>query len=445
MKFKSLECYLKEPLRNGLTKPKRVRGQGIKMVNMGELFSTPIIDNIEMDRVPLSGKERSSLLQKGDLLFARQSLVREGAGQCSIFLDDLEEVCFESHIIRCRIDTEKANPLFLFYYFKSAVGKQHIDRYVEQGAGAAGIRGSDLLKVLVPDVAIDVQNYVADVAYKFDKKITTNSTINQTLEEMAQAIFKSWFIDFDPVKAKMNGEQPEGMDETTAALFPDKLVESELGLIPEGWEIDTIGNHIKLTKGQSYKSVELQESTTALVTLKSFKRGGGYRMDGLKEYSGSYKAQQVIEAGELVMSLTDVTQAAEIVGKPALVIAAPQYEKLVASLDVAILRPRDKCSKHYFYGLMSTYHFHRHAESFASGTTVLHLSTKGITNFKFASPDVDTIKKYHLIASPIFAKIEANILESQNLEKLRDTLLPKLLSGEIELNQTEELAEVAYE
>jgi type I restriction enzyme S subunit len=280
---------------------------------------------------------------------------------------------------------------------------------------------------------LGVQKKIATFLDKLNSKVNINTQTNNTLEGMAQAIFKSWFVDFDPVKAKMNGEQPEGMDAATASLFPEKLVESELGLIPEGWDVDQVGNHIDVTKGKSYKSAELQDSTTALVTLKSFKRGGGYRMDGLKEYTGKYKPQQVIEAGDLVMSLTDVTQAAEIVGKPALVIDAPQYYTLVASLDVAILRSKEADAKQYFYGLMSTYRFHRYAESFATGTTVLHLSPKGITTFEFACPSADLVKKYNDFAAPIFAKIEANILESQELAKLRDTLLPKLLSGEIEL------------
>ena len=83
------------PSRNGLTKPKRVRGSGVKMVNMGELFANQRIQNLEMDRVPLVEKERIALLEPNDLLFARQSLVFEGAGQCSIFLGDDEDVCFE--------------------------------------------------------------------------------------------------------------------------------------------------------------------------------------------------------------------------------------------------------------------------------------------------------------------------------------------------------------
>ena len=118
MSFIVFEELFEIPLRNGLTKPKRIRGEGYKMVNMGELFAYPRINNLVMDRAPLNEKEKeSSLLKTGDLLFARQSLVREGAGQCSIFLNDQEEVCFESHLIRCRLKQDIANPTFYFYFF----------------------------------------------------------------------------------------------------------------------------------------------------------------------------------------------------------------------------------------------------------------------------------------------------------------------------------------
>ncbi|EKO3764111.1 restriction endonuclease subunit S [Vibrio metschnikovii] len=347
---------------------------------------------------------------------------------------------FSSSIGILRPDPKQLDSEYLYYVVSS---KKFRDNHANHNAGSVqGYTNIPTVKGLhIPVPSLNVQRKISQILSSLDYKIQLNTQTNQTLEEMAQAIFKSWFVDFDPVKAKMNGEQPEGMDAATASLFPDKLVESELGDIPEGWDIDTVGRHLKLIKGKSYKSSELQDSDTALVTLKSFKRGGGYRMDGLKEYTGTYKPEQVIEAGELVMSLTDVTQAAEIVGKPALVIDAPQYDKLVASLDVAILRTKDINAKLFFYGLMCTYRFQRYAESFATGTTVLHLSSNGITSFKFVRPNPSLVKKYQEFCAPIFSKIEANILESQQLEKLRDALLPKLLSGEIELGTSEELVE----
>lgn len=179
------------PLRNGLTKPKAVRGAGTKMVNMGELFANPRIVDVAMDRVPLNQAERSSsLLAAGDLLFARQSLVLSGAGKCSIFVGDDEDVCFESHVIRCRLNQELADPHFYYYFFSSPVGRTLIESIVEQGAGASGIRGSDLAELSVPWVDPIVQRRVAGVLSQIDDKIDLNRRINETLEAMAQAIFK---------------------------------------------------------------------------------------------------------------------------------------------------------------------------------------------------------------------------------------------------------------
>lgn len=114
MKFGNLYAI---PSRNGLTKPRSVRGDGIKFVNMGELFENERIGNIEMDRVPVSKTEmRDALLQKDDLLFARQSFVREGAGKCSIITEVEEPTTFDSHLIRVRLNRSIANPSFYRYY-----------------------------------------------------------------------------------------------------------------------------------------------------------------------------------------------------------------------------------------------------------------------------------------------------------------------------------------
>lgn len=283
MKYRPFEALFEAPIRNGLTKPKSVRGEGYKMINMGELFRFSRIKNVQMDRVPLNDKEKAtSMVKIGDLLFARQSLVRDGAGQCSIFLGDDEDVCFESHLIRCRLNNEISNPLFYYYYFSSRLGKVAIDAIVEQGAGAAGIRGSDLAKVLVPDVEKCHQDKIAKILNQLDCKIELNDQINQTLELLAQAIFKSWFIDFEPVKAKMTvlnkggssyeaehaairtisgiddaglaqlkEQKPEVFVELTkvAAMFPSTMQESDLGNIPNGWIVSEIGKEVTVVGG----------------------------------------------------------------------------------------------------------------------------------------------------------------------------------------------------
>ena len=217
-----------ESTRNGLTRPKAVRGSGVKMVNMGELFAHPRLCNVPMDRVPLSQSEAERLLlEDGDLLFARQSLVLEGAGKCSIFLRDDEPVTFESHVTRVRLDPKKAHPGYYFYYLQSHQGRSAIRSIVEQGAGASGIRASDLATLEVQWRPLPEQRAIAHILGTLDDKIELNRRMNETLEAMARALFKSWFVDFDPVRAKMEGRDT-GLPQHLADLFPDRLVDSEL-------------------------------------------------------------------------------------------------------------------------------------------------------------------------------------------------------------------------
>lgn len=179
--WKKFEEVLEIPIRNGLTKPRAIRGNGVKMIAMGELFAKSRIDAMDMDRVPVSAKELENCsIKENDLLFARQSLVLEGAGKCSIVTEVTEPTVFESHLIRVRIDPTKANPYFMFYYFSSPHGKANIRTIVEQ-AVQAGIRGSDLIKLSVPCPDIATQNKIAELLRKFDEKIELNQEVNYNL------------------------------------------------------------------------------------------------------------------------------------------------------------------------------------------------------------------------------------------------------------------------
>lgn len=182
MRVEVLENLLSVPIRNGLSKPSKIRGTGVKMIGMGELFSNDWIGNIPMDLVPVSDKELlSSQVEVGDLLFARQSLVLEGAGKCSIVTDASEITVFESHLIRVRIDKTKANPYFIYYYFRSPQGRTSVASLVEQVA-AAGIRGKELIKLSVPCPDMNVQDKIADILKAIDEKIVINTEINRNLQ-----------------------------------------------------------------------------------------------------------------------------------------------------------------------------------------------------------------------------------------------------------------------
>ena len=283
------------------------------------------------------------------------------------------------------------------------------------------------------------QDNIVELLEVLDDRISLLRETNATLEAIAQALFKSWFVDFDPVYAKQQGREPEGMDAETAALFPDSFEESELGLVPSGWQVTRISEVAEVIKGKSYKSSELAESHhTALVSLKSFERGGGFRMDGFKPYKGSYKPNQVVEPGDLIVAYTDVTQAAELIGKPAIVVGVSDYQTLVASLDVGIVRPTPRVmNRQYLYGLFRTDVFQSHTFAHTSGTTVLHLSKDGIGSFQFACPPINILLIYSEIAESLACRRQTNSDQAQTLATLRDTLLPRLISGQLRLPDTE--------
>jgi type I restriction enzyme S subunit len=154
-------------------------------------------------------------------------------------------------------------------------------------------------------------------------------------------------------------------------------------------------------------------------------------LDGLKEYTGKYKPEQVVDAGDLIIAYTDVTQAADIIGKPALVISDSRYQNLVISLDVAVIRPNDDVLKYYLYGLAKTDSFQSHVLSHTTGTTVLHLSKVAVPDFLFvkASKELLAIFDKHVRSS--YQIIDLNVSKSRKLSSIRDTLLPKLISGEL--------------
>jgi type I restriction enzyme S subunit len=246
-------------------------------------------------------------------------------------------------------------------------------------------------------------------------------------------------VDFDPVRAKSEGRDA-GLPSAIADLFPSSFVDSELGEMPEGWATQSVGPLVRCVKGKSYKSEELEDSTAALVTLKSFARGGGYRHEGLKPYSGSFKPEQVVEAGDLIVACTDVTQAAEVVGRPAIVRSSDRFTTLVASLDVLIVRPvSHRVSVPFLYCLFLSDAFKDHTYARSTGTTVLHLSNDAIPSFRSAIPSIDVGEVFSSLVDSLFRRIESSDRESHWLAALRDSLLPWLISGKLRVPDAERI------
>ena len=199
------------------------------------------------------------------------------------------------HVAIVRTDPDKLDAAYLRYYLASP----EVQAILLSWAGSGGTRNAltkQMIESFVVQAPADLaeQRAIAHVLGTLDDKIELNRRMNETLEAMARALFKSWFVDFEPVRAKMEGRWRRGQSLPGIAaelydLFPGRLVASELGEIPEGWEVKALGESAKVVKGRSYRSADLRDSNVALVTLKSVKRGGGYSPDGLKPYTGDYQ------------------------------------------------------------------------------------------------------------------------------------------------------------
>lgn len=351
--------------------------------------------------------------------------------------------CLGQRMVLLRPHPEHVVGRYLLYALQSPVVQREI--LVNEGTGAtvSNLRIPILSSLKIPAPSLSEQRAIAAVLGALDDKIELNLKMSAALEAVARALFKSWFVDFDPVRAKAEGRHP-GLPPEIAALFPNLFEDSELGQIPAGWHYSTVADVADCIKGTSYRSAELQASKAALVTLKSFERGGGYREGGLKPYVGRFKDTQVVRPGELVVAMTDVTQAAEVIGRPALVLPNDTFTALIASLDVLIVRPRKVARVvpvSFLYNLFRADRFVDHTYAHVTGTTVLHLSKNAVPSYSFALPPESVLDAFERITGPIFSRIAIASRESRSLGDVRDALLPKLISGEIRVRDAENLME----
>lgn len=345
----------------------------------------------------------------------------------------------------CLLDEDSVHLDFIFYWLSLPQSQDYLVSNSSGSANQANISGKTIESLPCPKVDYQTSKQIADLARKFDEKVILNSKTNQTLEEMAQAIFKSWFVDFDPVKAKMNGEQPEGMDEATASLFPEKLVESELGLIPEGWSVEEAKSQLDVLRGFSYKGKGLVGSLDKGVpmhNLNSVLEGGGYKYAGLKFYSEEFKEKFAIKEGDVLVANTEQGHNHLLIGYGAMV---PKHlAHGFFSHHTYRVRPKknSNVTPEFIERLFGKGRFVRQVQGFTNGTTVNMLPVAGMEMPQFVVPSKALAQKFSELVKPMKAMIEENHKSNIELAKLRDTLLPKLLSGEIELGQAQELAEV---
>ena len=419
---------LSHPIRSGIYKRKEFHGRGIKLVNMGELFANPRLRDVHMRRVELSESElHRHDVRVGDLLFARRSLVAEGAGKCSVVLEVNEPTAFESSIIRARPDSKKSDPLFLFYYFNSPLGTHALDTIRRQVA-VAGITGSDLAQLSVYLPPLPEQRAIAHVLGTLDDKIELNRRMNETLEAMARALFKSWFVDFDPVRAKADGrwrpgESLPGLPADLYDLFPNRLVDSELGPIPEGWEVKPLGEVAALNP-ESWSRTNAPNEVE-YVDLANTKWGA---IESTKRYNwreAPSRAKRVLTPGDTVIGTVRPGN-----GSYALI----GEEGLTGSTGFAVLRPTQTIYRELVYLAGTTTENIERLAHRADGAAYPAVLPEFVVETSVILPigPNDVLASFSKTVAPIIDRIESSKRESRALAAQRDVLLPGLVNGELQ-------------
>jgi type I restriction enzyme S subunit len=279
------------------------------------------------------------------------------------------------------------------------------------------------------------QRAISHILAILDERIDLNRKMNATLEAIGQALFRSWFVDFDPVRAKAEGHST-GLPDHIAALFPDSFEEDEIGEHPRGWKSAKLGDILSVDKGVSYKGEHLG-SGVPMINLGCFLGKGRFNASAIKRYSGDYKPRHTVPVGGLVVANTDITQRREVIGSPAIVPPIPGTNAALFTHHVFALR-LDSSAPHFklfVYFLLLNDEFRDRAMGFATGTTVLALPKDAILDLKYPSPPNELVTTFNRIAGPLKEMQWRNAEVSQSLTSLRDTLLPKLISGQIRVGE----------
>lgn len=268
-------------------------------------------------------------------------------------------------------------------------------------------------EIRIPIPPMKIQKRIGDLYFMFCAKEECNKKINNNLLEQIKTICSAWLSDYKPFD----------------------------GVMPSDWVETPLSDVAEFISGYSYKGTELTDSTIAMATIKNFDRKGGFKLDGYKEIipSSKLKESQHAELFDTLVAHTDLTQNAEVIGNAEPVMSKSGYDDIVFSMDlVKVLPKKDSVSKFLIAAILQDKKFKAHCLGYVNGTTVLHLSKKALPEYKLFLPsDFSTLKPLDEVVTALYKQVSSNIFENTYLEELRDTLLPKLMSGELDVSDIE--------
>ncbi len=372
-------------------------------------------------------KEKDALLRKGKA--QRQDIIlttRGTVGNLAYFDQSVpfDNIRINSGMVIFRPDQAKIDPLFCYIFSRSKIFSDQV-KGLMTGSAQPQLPIRDIRRITLPLPDMTSQKAIAAVLGALDDKIELNRRMNATLEAMARALFKSWFVDFDPVRAKMEGKQPFGMVAATAALFPSCFVSSPLGDIPEGWSTSNVGSEFDITMGQSPPGETYNESGEGLPFYQG-RTDFGFRYPTRRIFCT--QPNRIAEAGDTLISVRapvgDINMA---------------FEKCILGRGVGALRHKSKARSYTYYAIHS---IQENIKAFeADGTVFGSINKQDVEKLSIIKPSAEAIKEFEKIISSADERILSNIKEILELEKQRDYLLPKLISGDIRIPDVEKFLE----
>lgn len=372
------------------------------------------IDEPTLDRL------NSHILNEGDIVLGRRGEIGRRAW---VGDDEAGWLCGTGSMRISVGDGPELTPRYLYYYMELPQTIEWLKGH-SVGATMSNLSAGVVQQLPVTYPPISIQLQIIDALDSFEALIENNRRRIKALEEMARLLYREWFVRF-----RFPGHECA------------KLIGSELGPVPEGWNISAVSDAAILVRGRSYRRHELSdEGGVPFLNLKCIERGGGFRKSGLKRYTGRYKEAQRTYPGDTVIAVTDMTQERNIVGQAGRV-PSLDFQYGVVSLDLARVVPMKSIDADYLYGMLRFSRFSETVREHANGTNVLHLNPDRIKEYRYPKPPIEIQQLYGDSIRPMLGLIDKLTLQSEVLGELRDLLLPRLVSGELDISDLELNAE----
>ena len=359
-----------------------------------------------------------SILEERDVLFSMAGVY---LGKTAVVPKSVLPANTNQAVGIIRLDRSKADARFVHYSLSSPFVRDYVRRSVAQSA-QPNYNLADIGSLPIPDLPLPKQRAIARILGSLDDKIELNRKTNATLEAMARALFKSWFIDFNPVRAKAGGRAPSGMDAETARLFPSELVESDRGPVPKGWDPSTLERYADLNS-ETWARMTYPASIQ-YVDLSGTKWGVIESLSLFSREDAPSRAQRVLRRGDTIVGTVRPGNGS---------FAIVDRDGLTGSTGFAVLRPRRPEARTFIYFAATSRENIDRLAHLADGGAYPAVRPELVVQTEAAGAPDNVVTRFEAAVASIMDRIASSRAESAALARVRDELLPRLLSGAIDI------------